>query len=35
MTGMTAFAEKDLKAAIINTLKDLMDNMNIMKKGMM
>lgn len=26
------FADKDLKAAIINMLKDLKDNMNIMKK---
>ena len=35
MTGIMEFADKDLTEAIINTLKDLKDNMNIMKKEMM
>lgn len=32
MTKIMEFAVKDLKAIIINMLKDLKDNMNIMKK---
>lgn len=32
MTEIMEFADKDLKAIIINMLKDLKDNMNIMKK---
>lgn len=36
MTGIVEFADKDLRAAIIiNRLKDLKDNMNVMKNEMM
>jgi len=32
MTGMTESADKDLKTAFIDMLKDLKDNMDTMKK---
>lgn len=34
MTGMMEFVDKDFSTAFINMLKDLKDNMHIMRKDM-